>query len=61
MGQAAWLSCLGGHSAKPTFGAFVFGLVIGLLLASVSTAFDLMRMSRHWSVLRASSMNCSAY
>ena len=58
---AASRSRLGGHSENPTFGAFVFGLMIGLPLASTSTALALMCMSRHFRVLRASSMNCSAY
>lgn len=62
--QAACSCCsrgFGGHSEKPTRGAFVFGLTIVLPLASTNTALALICMSRHLSVLRASSMNCSAY
>lgn len=59
--QAARSTFTGGHSINPTFGAFVFGLMIGSPWASTITALALMCISRHFRVLRASSMNCWAY
>lgn len=55
--QAAISICFGGHSEKPTRGAFVFGFIIGLPLASTIAALALIYISRHLKVLRASSMN----
>lgn len=48
-------------SAQPIIGALVLELITGLPSASVSTAFALIRRSRHGPAFLARSMNCSEY